>query len=263
MTEPDAAGEPPSPRPRRRSGLPAWIHSTEVHEWIRSVGIVVAFAWGMYTFIWKEIVVPELAPASLSLQVTLAPTGRTRPGAAGQPANVELRLEVTAKNPSARKLHLLANPWQLSGVTVVARGDNPDFAATLNDTLAAGSTDQVQRHAALAYSPPLASGLLFPDDVIHPGETLTRNLLLYVPATYQAAAVDVLIPGLTRPPSRQLWDGESLRWGFSADEALTPLLCRSPAKDPCRPVDLNTLDREMKRFDPRSVIFRADKQASL
>jgi hypothetical protein len=228
------------------------------------VGIVVAAAWGMYTFIWKEVVVPELAPASLSLQVSLTPTGRTRPGAPGQPANVEVRLEVTAKNPSGRKLHLLANHWRLLGLTVVPVGENPDFAASLHESLAGDRVDQVQRHAELAKSRPLAAGLLFVDDVIHPGETLTRNLLLYLPASYQAAEVDVLIPGLTRSPSRQLWGGERLRWGFSADEALTPLLCRSAARDAaCRPVDGETLDRELKRFDPRAVIFRADKQASL
>jgi hypothetical protein len=39
-----------------------------VHEWTKTVAVVLAALWGGYTFLWKEILVPSWAPA------TLAPT---------------------------------------------------------------------------------------------------------------------------------------------------------------------------------------------
>lgn len=59
---------------------------------------------GRNTFIWKEVLVPELAPASLSLPVTVSPSRRLRPTPVACQANLELELEITAATSSSRNL---------------------------------------------------------------------------------------------------------------------------------------------------------------
>ena len=77
MFDPNA--EPPSPLSRR---LPAWLATGDVHEWTKTVAVVVAALWGVYTFIWKDILVPSWAPASLVIEVKSRQEGpQARPAA--------------------------------------------------------------------------------------------------------------------------------------------------------------------------------------
>lgn len=72
--------------------------------------------------------------------------------------------------------------WQLKGVRLQRRGDDPDFAETATAVLyRLGPQDRAERFVL--------------DVVIHPGEKLRRNLLLRLPSgRFQAASFDLLNP---------------------------------------------------------------------
>jgi hypothetical protein len=107
----DPNAEPPSPLRHR---LPAWLATGDVHEWTKTVAVVVAALWGVYTFIWKDILVPSWAPASLVIEVKTRQEGpEARPEAGGK-GPARLRLRVIATNPSSRTLYLLPNVWWAS-----------------------------------------------------------------------------------------------------------------------------------------------------
>lgn len=258
----------PAPAPAR-DPVPSWVRSNHLHNWIQSIGIVVAATWGAYTFIWKEILVPEMAPASLSLQITVSPSRRLRPTQAAGQANLELELEITASNTSSRNLYLLPSVWQLKGIRLQQNGEDPDFADRATEVLVLlGPQDRAERFAPAEPGRTLSTGWLFLDDVIHPGEKLSRNLLLRLPARrYQAASFDLLIPTLTRPPKRNLFGGRTLRWSFDPRGALgaelVPNLCpRNPSED-CVPLSLDALTTQVRAFDPRSMFFKSTREVAL
>ncbi|MFY8150393.1 MAG: hypothetical protein ACOVNL_14395 [Prochlorococcaceae cyanobacterium] len=265
-TTPAAAGPPSA---AAKDPVPSWVRSNHLHNWIQSVGIVVAATWGAYTFIWKEILVPEMAPASLSLQISVGPSRRLRPTQAADQPNLELELEITAVNSSSRNLYLLPSVWQLKGIRLQQRGEDPGFADRATEVLyLLGPQDRAERFAPAEPGRTLSTGWLFLDDVIHPGEKLNRNLLLRLPAgRYQAASFDLLIPALTRPPKQKLFGGHSLRWSYDSKAAagneLVPHLCpRNPTQD-CVPLGLDALTTQVKAFDPRSMFFKATREVAL
>ncbi len=270
MAEPDPPSPETAPAPApAKDPVPAWVRSNHLHSWIQSIGIVVAATWGAYTFLWKEILVPEMAPASLSLQITVGPSRRLRPTGMAKPPNLELELEITATNSSSRNLYLLPSVWQLQGIRLQQRGEDPEFAERATEVLyLLGPRDRAERHAPAEPGRTLSTGWLFLDDVIHPGEKLSRNLLLRLPAgSYQAANFDLLIPALTRPPQRKLFGGRSLRWSYDGKAAagaeLVPNLCpRDPTED-CISISLDALTREVKAFDPRSMFFKTTREMPL
>jgi len=273
MAEPDPttpAAATPGPAPAAaRDPVPSWVRSNHLHNWIQSIGIVVAATWGAYTFIWKEILVPEMAPASLSLQINVGPSRRLRPTQAADRPNLELELEVTATNSSSRNLYLLPSVWQLKGIRLQQQGEDPGFADRATEVLyLLGPQDRAERFAPAEPGRTLSTGWLFLDDVIHPGEKLNRNLLLRLPAgRYQAASFDLLIPTLTRPPQQKLFGGRSLRWSYdskaTAGAELVPNLCpRDPSQD-CLPISLDALTRQVKAFDPKSMFFKSTREMAL
>ncbi len=249
--------------------MPSWVRSNHLHNWIQSIGIVVAATWGAYTFIWKEILVPDMAPASLSLQITVGPSRRLRPTQIAGQANLELELEITAANSSSRNLYLLPSVWQLKGIRLQQRGEDPDFADRATEVLyLLGPQDRAERFAPAEQGRTLSTGWLFLDDVIHPGEKLSRNLLVRLPAgRFQAASFDLLIPTLTKPPKQNLFGGRSLRWSYDSKAAggseLVPNLCpRDPSQD-CVPIGFEALTRQVKAFDPKSIFFKSTREVAL
>ena len=96
---------------------PSWSRSPLLHEWIRSGAVLIAAVWGVYTFIWKDILVPSWQPAHLTLEANLSPV----PNRPSEAAGLEMMLQVKATNASSRRVFLLANIWTLRGVDTATR----------------------------------------------------------------------------------------------------------------------------------------------
>lgn len=97
--------------------LPAWTRSETLHEWIRSGGILIAAAWGVYTFVWKDILVPSWQPAHLNLDASLTPVA----GRPASPEGQEMTLELKGTNASGRRVYLLPNVWWLTAINRAPR----------------------------------------------------------------------------------------------------------------------------------------------
>ncbi len=252
-----------------RSGL--------LHQWIQSGGILIAALWGFYVFIWQHILVPSWAPAHINLNVTLTPVEGRRESLGG----VEMVLKVTATNPSRRKVYLLSNYWYLVGVkrglTATQKpydSEQQAFTKRANEALWGAPHVQSQRGVEMFPDRTLAVGRLFDDDIINPSETINRTILVSIPTDYSAAGVSVLVPGLSKPPDRLLFEGKQLRWSFSADDdSPIPRLCSQaavgaadPSGEPfkgCEIVDRNRVAEDLKRFDPLMGVFSFNEDLAL
>lgn len=260
----DPTPEQRSPLSRR---LPSWLAAGNVHEWTKTVAVVVAALWGMYTFIWKDILVPSWAPASLVTEVKPRQEG-PEPDGQGQRLGVSsrLRLRVIANNPSSRTLYLLPNVWWASVIVDTEKQTKPfSFEANANQVLRQRSVRQAERGRAEDSHEILATGGLFIDDQILPGETLSRDLSISLPTVKTAVELHFLVPALTRKPlsdtgSSLLFPGERLAWSYSEEDViLKPLLCSVPKVKAtpvsCRQVVRKKVEEEIRRFDPSSMVF--------
>ncbi len=245
--------------------LPGWMRSPSLHEWVRTLGIIIAASWGIYTFIWKEIYVPSQAPASISLQISLTPIvgdGKGDP----TPPSLQRELKVSATNASNRRLYLLSSFWELFPIRRQAM-DRSTFAERVQGPLDA---IHVERGAVLQPYPTEAAGKLFLDDHINPGETIHRSLIVTLPSGAYAAQVDVLVPVLTREPPRGhgLLGGRVLEWGYDRSDMVIPLLCRETNPGDCLRLDDAVkqdlaMDRKLKAFDPNYFLNEQSVQVGL
>lgn len=258
-------GMPGSGAKAGRLRLPTWIRSPSLHEWVRTLGIIIAASWGIYTFLWKEIYVPSQAPASISLEISLTPI-------AGQPQNetsppsVQRELRISATNASTRRLYLLSSFWELFPIRRQAQ-----HRSTFLER-ARGPFDSlpVERGAVLQPYPTEAAGRLFDDDHINPGETIHRSVVVSLPSNFYAAQVDVLVPVLTREPPKAngLLGGRVLEWGYDRSEMIIPLLCVENKPEDCLRLDDPEkqdlqMDRKLKAFDPNYVLNEQSVQVGL
>ena len=261
MCDPNA--EPPSPLRRR---LPAWLATGDVHEWTKTVAVVVAALWGVYTFIWKDILVPSWAPASLVIEVKSrqeVPEARPETGDKG-PAR--LRLRVIATNPSSRTLYLLPNVWWASVIEEIQlKEEKPiSFEARANVVLQQPSVLQAERGQELVSGGVLATGHLFIDDQIQPGETLSRDLSITLPKGNTAVFFQLVVPALTRNPisasgSSLPFKGRQLGWSYINHQVL-PVLCRSSPQENGKLTcagssGIGAIGKQMIQFDSKALIF--------
>jgi hypothetical protein len=164
-----------------------------INQWAQIIGIAAAGLWGGYVFIHKEFLQPAAVPVNVSVELSLAPSGATR--LASVPGDViPVAMTMSVRNPSARQVAFLPSVFVVSGDTFAAQRANFDdlVAKTTIDTY---QRLFAQRHAALHQRQLIAIGSAFPDDMLKPGETLTRQIVLYVPAnTYDVLTARVNIP---------------------------------------------------------------------
>jgi hypothetical protein len=233
-----------------------------VHEWSKTVALVVAALWGVYTFIWKNILVPSWAPASLLIEVKPRQEGfETKPGAEGAGPR-RLRLRVIATNPSSRTLYLLPSVWWATAMQRTETGPGRSFETAANEVLRAPSVRQAERGQELVSTGVVATGRLFIDDQILPGETVTRDLSIALPKNDAPLVLQWLLPALTRKPlsdsgTSQLFAGQRLGWAYSENRGeIYPVLCRVSDKNvKCHEETDDIFEKEIQRYDPRSVIF--------
>ena len=254
----------PTPEPHRPllHRLPPWLRSGDVHEWTKTVAVVVAAFWGAYTFIWKDILVPSWAPASLVIEIKPRQEGLEAKPEAGGTGPSRLRLRVIATNPSARTLYLLPNIWWASAMQRSQADPGSSFETAANAVLRDPSVLQAERGKEFTSAGVVATGRLFIDDQIQPGETLSRDLSIALPRSDSPLVLQWLVPALTRKPQSgsgkpMLFAGQRLSWGYNEkNDALYPLLCKaSEAGVNCQTRNVALIQNEIKAFDPISVVF--------
>ena len=245
------------------------MRSELLHDWIQSLGILIAATWGVYTFIYKDMWVPSQQPPNLTLEATITPVSGRRLG----PDGLETTIEAKATNSSTRAVHLLANYWILSGLQ---RSPAP-APSSASESHLLSKANQVLRQQDLSHlestvtSQPeaafLAVGRLFDDNIVQPGETISRSLLVRIPRGTDAVQLRAFLPILSRRPSQALFNGRSLGWELIDPLNTRPMLC-TPAKKPgldptCKPVDAEKLDKELQSFDHNNAVINFRKQFGL
>ncbi len=202
----------------------------EINAWVQTVGILFAAAWGGYTFIYKEVWLPNSAPVNISVDLQLKKVGQMGPhgapvsdvsdkpnGLAGeidkkkQLIGVEMR--ISAVNPSPRDVYLLPSAWSAWGIVDRASSDDlpiEDVAKSLN----AGYMQYSLKHAVPAEASLVAVGALFKDTVLRPNEKVGRTEIFYVPAgRYDRILVDGELNTMSKPAKLTVqwkWENERL-----------------------------------------------------
>lgn len=180
----------------------------EISSWMQILGIVVAAAWGAWTFIYKEIVVPKSAPVNVTVDLELKKISAGQPGE-NKKRLIPVQFKVSAKNPSTREIYLLPSVWMATGAKITP-GDNeigevPAITSRNEQTVA-------QRHAAVTENVIIAFGGLVEDDSLKPNEVTTRTFILYVPPNeYDSIDLLTIVPTIAEKGKIDLeWklDGE-------------------------------------------------------
>jgi hypothetical protein len=248
---------------------PAWSRSPLLHEWIRSGGILIAAAWGVYTFVYKDILVPSWQPANINLEASFTPVPDRPATADGR----EMTLVVKVVNTSSRRVYPLANIWWLTGLkrdprpAATAQADQ-SFLQEADPALRQRALQHVERGVIRTPGSLLAVGRLFDDDVIDPGGVVNRTLLVRIPNRYNAVDLRVVVPLLTRP-SDGLFHGRELAWGLSPSGDPRLLLCPAEDQDQsgkpsgCLAANEAEIDRTLQQFDAKTATISLTQEIGL
>jgi hypothetical protein len=169
----------------------------EISSWVQTVGILIAAAWGGYTFIYKEVVLPNSAPVNISVDLQLKKIGQMGPNAAplsevsddktNGPQGIDkkkqligVEMRISAINPSPRDVYLLPSAWFAYGIIDRASDDLSNETAAL--ILNARTGTYILRHAVPAEVSLVAVGSLLPDYGLRPNEKAVHTDIIYVPA---------------------------------------------------------------------------------
>lgn len=149
----------------------------QINVWVQTVALICAFVWGIYTFVYKEILLPKSAPVNISMNLGLQ---CTRNNESNQKKSIPVELIISAKNPSTRQVDLLSNFFIIYGIKV-----NPaekDLIADYKKNPLKGNTMMyTEKYRKIINVTVVAFGGLFSDDSIKPVEEIKRNLFVDVP----------------------------------------------------------------------------------
>jgi hypothetical protein len=151
---------------------------------VQTLAIVLAGAWGVYTFVYEAKIAPGLAPPSVSVTSALERVGQ-------RDGMVAIRSTVTRTNVGQAEVRVLGLTYNVVGVKV--RFGEAPAAGAMPEELPASSTVAQARH----YDEPeggeviLRHGVLFegatalPSDPsgLNPGEAVSRDLIFYADPT--------------------------------------------------------------------------------
>ncbi len=107
-----------------------------LNTWVQTVGILIAAAWGVWTFYFKEVDAPKSAPVNISMNLQLKTLGVVR----DKEEFVVVEMKVTATNASPRKIYLLRSAWIAMGAWTERRDkENDSFQQSADSALKEGT----------------------------------------------------------------------------------------------------------------------------
>lgn len=167
--------------------------SAAVRNWVQVVAFLLAGVWGVYTFVYSEIVAPSSAPVNVSTELQIEDVGEIVDA-----SNRRLRavqLTITAVNPSSREVYILPNFWVAYGLNVGPAPDSAAWAQALTSSVNRRELLHGGRHFQVEGGDMVAANLAFPDDALKPNERIVRTMMFYVPAdAYDLIQVETVMP---------------------------------------------------------------------
>lgn len=157
---------------RIRSNLIVWIPI--------SVGVI-ALLLGAITFYYQDVYRPS-ATSNVSLTLELTQVGHIEKSGA---RFLTLRLTATASNTGSDTIYPLTNHWLGWGIKYAARstGETAPAGALKHISEAVNSSDSryAQRYLSRGATELVVGGQMFGDYKLNPGETLSHEMIFFVP----------------------------------------------------------------------------------
>ena len=211
----------PGPTASKKFGLEA------VHSAVQTPAIVLAGAWGVYTFVYEAKMAPGLAPPSVSVTSTLERVGQ-------KDGMVAIRSTVTRTNVGQAEVRVLELTYNIVGVRVRFGEAAAASAGAMPEELPASSTVAQARHndepeggeVILRHGGLFAGATALPSEpsALNPGEAVSRDLVFYAdPARFDSIRLATLgADGGSARVKPKTSSISQMRWSSSCEGSSVP-----------------------------------------
>lgn len=184
----------------------------KVRDWTQFAVILFASVWGIYTFVYKEIIVPAHRPAALAISCDLQEVGRNE--------NMALvRARVHLANKRDTKIYAPAIWLTLKGLRITAKEASDERIVPPAENVQpppekfASSSEEEASFVARWRLPDWETWY-------EPGDETTNEVLFYVPLNlYEAAELTVQVF-----VTKNIDDLASVKWNVAEDGSFEPIL---------------------------------------
>lgn len=181
----------------------------KLNNWVQTAGIILAAAWGIYAFTYKEIWIPKSAPVNITLDMAIEKKGA---GAClgneqGQQFDA-IEMKFSAQNPSQKTIFLLPNKFIAYGFNVMA--NNAEIQEEIPDNRGI-SYFLLSKNYTISNRSVVAAGDIIHDFFLKPGEHVKRSVVFFIPkGKYDALEVIARIPTTARETKEY-----ELKWKYN------------------------------------------------
>lgn len=148
--------------------------SKSFREWTQFGIVLFATAWGVYTFVYKETILPSRRPATLTVSTNLEELGRTS-------ETVLIRLRIHAVNRTDRKVYVPALWYTVCGLKL--QGQTPEESDYRSQVEFAPDAELQARYSSIAAADVVAVGTILNriTSYYEPTDETTNEVLFEVP----------------------------------------------------------------------------------
>ena len=187
-------------------------------SWATTIGIIIAGVWAVYTFVYKEIIIPETSPINVSVNLSIKEAGTASDNPTGSALSA-VEVALTASNPSARTVYILGGAFAIFGQHVTSPKASDKFVDDVRSDLSESNGYYAEKYAVASAAEFLAGGQPIEDFALRPGESARRSVIIHFPRkAYDQMLVRVYIPTVGSLEGRK---EVSVKWGFSPDLGFT------------------------------------------
>ena len=200
-------------------------------ESVKTFLLLLTFVWAIYTFVWKEHVVPSFQEPKIEVDSAIETVGAADSGL--------IRLAIKIKNTSLSSVELLQDNWSLYKLVRLEPGTEKQFLKRLGAFLEEGSTSgSIERSSIVRPGAILAAGSLDLGS-LKSGESTSFSKLIKLPPGTKEIYLNFTIP--FSPKARSTETDLVLQWEYDRNDGMIkPLVCKpglgvatQPAKRRC------------------------------